>query len=270
MKKIILLTLCCLICGIKGFCGSHIEPALFSVSKDTKVIFSTGNVQYHPKKNIWRFAPNQYDVIGKTNAKIAPSYNGWIDLFAWGTGNNPCHTTDNYKDYSEFADWGIHFTTDEIQWRTLTQKEWQYLLLERENASKLVGMGSIAGTIGVFILPDNGTNSQNIEFVSFAEQDVAIAGSNYLSDGGLYLNKYTEKEWEILEANGVVFLPLTGKRDVKTIEEIGNHGYYWSSNNDPRTLVRSYGLLISNMNIKIRQAISKQVGCAVRLVYNIK
>ena len=64
MRKFILLTLCCFICGIKGFCGSHIEPALFSVSKDTKVIFSTGNVQYHPKKNIWRFAPNQYDVIG--------------------------------------------------------------------------------------------------------------------------------------------------------------------------------------------------------------
>ena len=270
MKKIILLTLCCFICSIKGFSVSHIEPALFSVSKDTKVIFSTGNVQYHPKKNIWRFAPDQYDVIGKTNAKIAPSYNGWIDLFGWGTGNNPCHTTENYKDYSEFADWGIHFTTDEIQWRTLTQKEWQYLLLERENASKLVGMGSIAGTLGVFILPDNGIISQDIEFVSFAEQDVAIAGSNYLSDGVIYINKYTEKEWKILEANGVVFLPLTGKRDVKTIEEIGNHGYYWSSNNDPRTLVRSYGLLISNMNIKIRQSVTKQVGCAVRLVYNIK
>ena len=161
-------------------------------------------------------------------------------------------------------------STDETQWRTLTQKEWQYLLLERENASKLVGMGSIEGTLGVFILPDNGTIAQDIEFVSFAEQDVAIAGTNYLLDGVLYLNKYTEKEWEILEANGVVFLPLTGKRDVKTIEEIGNHGYYWSSNNDPRTTERSYGLLISNMNIKIRQSVTKQVGCAVRLVYNIK
>ena len=270
MRKIVLLILCCFICSIKGFCESQIEPALFSVSKDTKVIFSKGNVQYHPKKNIWRFAPNQYNVIGKANANVSASYNGWIDLFGWGTGDNPCLATDNYKDYSDFVDWGTNFAEEDANWRTLTQKEWRYLLLERENASKLLGFGSIAGTLGLFILPDNGTISSDIDFVSFADQHVAITGTHYLLNDETIINEYTAKEWNTLESIGVVFLPLTGKRDIITIEETGNHGYYWTPDNDIKTLVRSYGLLISNIYIKTRQPISKQVGCAVRLVRNIK
>ena len=143
MKKIILLILCGVAWSLEGFCATKIES--FSVSPETKVIFSKGNVQYHPKKNLWRFAPNQYDVIGEKNAKVSISYNGWIDLFGWGTGNQPCLTTDNNKDYSNFVDWGTNFPEEDASWRTLTQKEWRYLLLERENASKLVGIGKVAG-----------------------------------------------------------------------------------------------------------------------------
>lgn len=269
MKKIILLILCGVAWSLEGFCATKIES--FSVSPETKVIFSKGNVQYHPKKNLWRFAPNQYDVIGEKNAKVSISYNGWIDLFGWGTGNQPCRTTDNNKDYSDFVDWGTNFPEEDASWRTLTQKEWRYLLLERENASKLVGIGKVAGVSGVFILPDNAhVFNSKINFVSLADQDVVKKWTRYSWNNEIVLNTYTAKQWETLETIGIVFLPFAGKRDVKTTEQIGDSGYYWTSDNDPTTLLRSYGLLISNTKINITQPISKQTGCAIRLVNNIK
>lgn len=269
MKKIILLILCGVAWSLEGFCATKIES--FSVSPETKVIFSKGNVQYHPKKNLWRFAPDQYDVIGEKNAKVSISYNGWIDLFGWGTGNQPCLTTDNNKDYSNFVDWGTNFPEEDASWRTLTQKEWRYLLLERENASKLVGIGKVAGVSGVFILPDNAhVFNSKINFVSLADQDVVKKWTRYSWNNEIVLNTYTAKQWETLETIGIVFLPFAGKRDVKTTEQIGDSGYYWTSDNDPTTLLRSYGLLISNTKINITQPISKQTGCAIRLVNNIK
>ena len=89
-------------------------------------------------------------------------------------------------------------------------------------------------------------------------------------DNEIVLNTYTAKQWETLETIGIVFLPFAGKRDVTTTEQIGDSGYYWTSDNDPTTLLRSYGLLISNTKINITQPISKQTGCAIRLVNNIK
>lgn len=269
MKKIILLILCGVAWSLEGFCATKIES--FSVSPETKVIFSKGNVQYHPKKNLWRFAPNQYDVIGEKNAKVSISYNGWIDLFGWGTGNQPCRTTDNNKDYSNFVDWGTNFPEEDASWRTLTQKEWRYLLLERENASKLLGIGKVAGVLGVFILPDDADVSDlGIDFISLADQGAVQKWTRYSLDKGQVLNNYTIKQWEVFEKIGVVFLPFTGKRDVKSIEQIGVSGYYWTSEMEPTSLFRSYGVLLSNTSLNIAYPIFKQIGCAVRLVNDIK
>lgn len=271
IMKQMLLVLCCFVCVQNSFGNTDNELSLFSVSSEKRVVFSQGNVQYHPKKNLWRFAPNQYDVIGITNQKVSPSYNGWVDLFGWGTGDKPVLATGNYKDYSKYVDWGANVSTTSVQWRILTQKEWRYLLLERENASKLLGVGSVAGVMGVFILPD-GANSFNskLDFISLADQDAIKKMTYYSWTNRLVLNKYTSKQWEALESMGVVFLPFAGKRDVQAVEQVGNSGYYWSSDNDPTTLLRSYGLWISNMNINTMQPISKQVGCAVRLVNDVK
>ena len=144
-------------------------------------------------------------------------------------------------------------------------------MLERENASKLVGIGKVAGVSGVFILPDNAhVFNSKINFVSLADQDVVKKWTRYSWNNEIVLNTYTAKQWETLETIGIVFLPFAGKRDVKTTEQIGDSGYYWTSDNDPTTLLRSYGLLISNTKINIIQPISKQTGCAIRLVNNIK
>lgn len=57
----------------------------FSISDTQKVIFSSGNLQYNASSTEWRFALHQYDIIGEQNANISSTYDGWIDLFGWGT-----------------------------------------------------------------------------------------------------------------------------------------------------------------------------------------
>ena len=59
--------------------------ARYSVSDSVTVVFAKGNLQYQAVTNTWRFAENQYDVIGEENALVDTFYNGWIDLFGWGT-----------------------------------------------------------------------------------------------------------------------------------------------------------------------------------------
>ncbi|MBQ3676229.1 MAG: hypothetical protein II926_02525, partial [Bacteroidales bacterium] len=48
--------------------------AAFSVSADKKVYFSKGNLQYQASTGTWRFAENQYDIIGEDNANISSTY----------------------------------------------------------------------------------------------------------------------------------------------------------------------------------------------------
>jgi hypothetical protein len=76
---------------------------IFSVSENTQVYFSQGNLQYQASTNTWRFAENQYNYIGNPNTNVSSTYNGWIDLFGWGTSgyhnsSDPYNT--NYYPYS--------------------------------------------------------------------------------------------------------------------------------------------------------------------------
>ncbi len=65
----------------------------FSVAKDRQVAFSKGNLQYRASTDTWRFPENQYDYIGEGNANKSATYDGWIDLFGWGTSgfDNTAH-----------------------------------------------------------------------------------------------------------------------------------------------------------------------------------
>ena len=125
----------------------------FSVSPTKKVSFSQGNLQYNAAQNVWRFATNQYDFVGDAskgnvkigttkcnNALISNTYNGWIDLIGWGTGDNPTMSSNNYSDYPTFVDWGqnrIYNGGDKVNlWRTLTKDEWVYLFYGRKDAEK--------------------------------------------------------------------------------------------------------------------------------------
>lgn len=70
---------------------------VFSVAEGKTISFAPGNLQYNAVqgshlradsttgKGTWRFAENQWDYVGYDNEKIAENYDGWIDLFGWGT-----------------------------------------------------------------------------------------------------------------------------------------------------------------------------------------
>ena len=198
----------------------------FSISNTKQVHFSMGNLQYQPSSKKWRFAENQYDTIGKTNINISASCKDWIDLFGWGTGNNPTNTSsDHRKAYPTFTDWGINPISNGGKnanaWRTLSYEEWYYIFYERTNANKLLGPASVNGIHGLVLLPDNWSTPVDLNFIADID--------NWT------INEYTVSQWSQMESAGAVFLPAAGYRDFTPdmkVYSIGVVGEYWSSTPD--------------------------------------
>ena len=218
----------------------------FSVSATSTVRFSKGNLQYNAAQDIWRFAAKQYQYIGNANANISSSYNGWIDMFAWGTSGwnsgateyQPWSTSETSSDYSpggEYtnnltgdyadADWGVHNRINNggnkaRQWRTLTKDEWEYLLGNNGNRSGKCGHATIKGTaksyVGIVLLPDDWTLPNGVTFT---------AGH----DNEFNTNVYTIAQWQAMESAGAIFLPAAGGRYGTTVVSVGTNGLYWSS-----------------------------------------
>ena len=161
-------------------------PGLFSVSATQQVHFSQGNLQYQASTKTWRFAEHQYDFVGtqtadnfgyyggnvsgSDNRNISSTYNGWIDLFGWGTGGNPTLSPSYPEGYGTFVDWGCNAISNGGNttnlWRTLTIAEWNYLLNTRTDASSKCGTGNINGVGGLIILPDSWTLPSECSFTS--------------------------------------------------------------------------------------------------------
>ena len=219
-------------------------PGLFSVSATKQVHFSQGNLQYQASTNTWRFAEHQYDYVGtqtadycgfyggnvsgSDNRNISSTYNGWIDLFGWGTGSNPILSNSNHEDYGVFVDWGCNPISNAgniaNRWRTLTKSEWYYLFNSRTDALSKCGTGNINGVGGLIILPDSWTLPSECSFNS---------GFSTFYDGsdGPYWphNSYTLAQWAQMEAAGAVFLPAAGYREGRNVFLVGFEGVYWSS-----------------------------------------
>ena len=238
----------------------------FSVSESTKVIFSRGNLQYNAAvsshlcadgshaKGVFRFAPNQYDYIGSSNKNIAEDYDGWIDLFSWGTSGwnsgavlyQPWSQSDEYYEYDklfcpdsltgayEFADWGKYNaigTSSPNTWRLLTSEEWYYLFKTRNNASELFGLGTINNTRGIILLPDNCILPSNLQFIPSVNNGLIWDEYRYFNKGEDHYsdNVYSIEEWEELERYGVVFLPAAGCRLGTSVSSTNQAGLYYSS-----------------------------------------
>lgn len=207
---------------------TEVPDGAFSVSRSTYVYFSSGNLQYHAGMDKWRFAPNQYDYVGEGNSNISSSYNGWIDLFGWGTGDSPTKSSNDYHDYSMFIDWGANQigNDEEGTWRTLRSSEWEYILEKRKNASSLQGLARVADVNGFILLPDNWKRPSGVTF-------------NSGFGSGFSQNIYSVSKWQLMEEAGAIFLPAAGYRRkdyswttatfATLIYAVGSFGYYWSS-----------------------------------------
>lgn len=194
----------------------------FSINPVEKVVFSPGNLQYHPAKDEWRFAPAQTEHVGKGNENISPNYNDWIDLFGWGTGDDPVKSSTNYEDYSTYVEWGDNKIGDDAPgtWRTLSYNEWYYLLNSRENASQLISVGRVNGNNGVILLPDDWVCPEDVIF------KIGFSSSN---DGYSSFQVITPSEWEKLEEAGAIFLPATGYRKGTTVKNLQEICRYWAA-----------------------------------------
>ena len=231
---------------------------MFSVAENKTVTFSPGNLQYHPANDEWRFAPSQLDYIGDDNANISETYNGWIDLFCWGTGNNPTNTSKDDGDYQTFVDWGVNKIGSDAPntWRTLTYDEWYYLRWERPNYDKLIGVAQVNGVNGLILLPDDWTCPDDVTFKPGFHEN---AGTEYYAA----YQTFSASDWTKLEASGAVFFSVTGRRDGSDVSFVQSYGGYWSANEEDD--YGTYNLYFSSGNAGVGYG-DRYIGKSVRLV----
>lgn len=205
----------------------------FSVSSSKKVAFSSGNLQYKASTKTWRFAPSQLEYIGQLNENISSTYDSWIDLFCWGTGDDPTNYMEDANAYTKFADWGINTIGNDAPntWRVLTNEEWEYLRFKRDNSNFLCGIAEVNGIRGLVLLPDDWECPMDITFKSgFYMTTTDGAGMGFEAK-----QKISESEWIQMESVGAIFLPASGWRkgnSFKTpydIYPLPDNGRYWSA-----------------------------------------
>ena len=275
---------------------------VFSISPNRKVYFSKGNLQYNANNDMWRFAEHQYDIIGMDNGKISKDYDGWIDLFGWGTSGwnsgakafHPYSISKDNKDYfpggsceknlkDDYvnADWGIYNKISNGgkrigAWRTLTASEMYYLLYLRKDAGRK-GIVCVNGVMGLALLPDN--------------WDCPFSYFKYMCGGYVCPDKprqhpieaihknwnyYTLSDWRRMEESGVVFLPAAGYRSENGIYDVGIQGAYWSSTvHEPKSKYlpncnpqKAWMMKFPSSEIFLSPT-SRHKGCSVRLVQDV-
>lgn len=234
----------------------------FSVSTTQQIAFSSGNLQYHPLNNQWRFAESQIDCVGDANANISPTYDGWVDLFCWGTGDEPTRIVTNNNAYPNFVDWGSNvIATDTANtWRTMSADELRYILSSRPNAAALNGIAHINGVNGLVLLPDDWVAIEGLTFNTGAY-------GHWSREYYAVHNTFTLEQWQQMEEAGAIFLPAVGYRQGNSIYASGSKGYYWTTSPNggcgPITLEFSAKEIVTNSSYRYS-------GLSIRLIKDIE
>ena len=241
-----------LVANFQEIPATTMKSGKFSVGANKTAVFTPGNLQYHTGSKEWRFAKQQYQVVGEQNIEVGnPDFKGWIDMLGWSNGEennygvNPSNANKDYE--GEFVDWGTLFA-DEDSLSTLTADEWNYLLYQRD--ADLKQLAQVGDVVGIMLFPDNWLTPEDAN------------GYADLDEDGVLIQFYTLAEWEVLENAGAIFLPAAGRRtggwgnmiNYDQVEEtkpemLVNGGfyrwqdntnvysYYWSSTKDANNLV---------------------------------
>ena len=301
-----------------------LTAASFKVSDSTSVYFSQGNLQFSANKDsshavlvdvgtatvpgVWRFAENQYDVIGEDNQNIAEDYEGWIDLFGWGTsgwnsgateyqpwsssltwenyvpgGNIKDDSTGEYinqknnltGDYAK-ADWGVYNAISNggntpNKWRTLTVSEWQYLFQNNKWTLGYVKTSENDSVLCFMFVPEFFVGPEDVKVTLLSTT------TSSLSMGDLQVpatNNYTVEQFKPLEKSGIVALPCGGMRRDTTVYWVSSYGHYWSSSAEAASFIWEFlfWFEMEPMNTLVviaGNSFGRSTGMSVRLVQDI-
>ena len=294
------------------FCECGGGDPYFSVSATQQVVFAPGNLQWSATNGgttatthavagggtaagTWRFASNQWDYIGNVtqgtiygvggnsgtkceNSQISSSYQGWIDLFGWGTSgyNNkyPYMTSTTNVDYGNGNhhisgtnyDWGVYNAIDNPKtnttdaagtWRTPTQDEWGYIISTRTTCSGVrYAKATVNNVPGLIIVPDNW------DVNTYALNGTNTAGAAYT------VNTISSADWtNIFEPAGCAFLPAAGYRNGSSVYHVGADGNYWLAKYS--NSLNAYYLNFNSGNVTPGIGSDRYRGRAVRLVKDI-
>ena len=277
--------------------------ASFKVSDSTSVYFSQGNLQFNAMqykhatarndvKGTWRFAENQYDYIGSTNKEISEIYDGWIDLFGWGTsgwysralGYEPWSKSESYSDYypggSESnnltgdyanADWGVYNAIsnggdEPNKWRTLTTSEWQYLFQNNKWTLGYIKTTDTDSVLCFMLVPEKFTAPEGTSVEVLGTANLTSTSKSDLIVPST--NTYTTDDFAFLENWGIVALPCGGDRRGSSMLDVGSYGRYWSSSmydSDSAYEFRFYSTRVYSKSYYYRS-----YGGSVRLVQNVQ
>lgn len=261
--------------------GTGIGTTNYSSTK--KVRFALGNLQYQASTGTWRFAENQWGHLGTANSNIGEQYNGWIDLFGYGTSGYaymPWQATSGNNAYNLYAqgnithtnhDWGVNPISNggnqPEKWRTLTQAELYHLFNERGGRVRVGGLlpnyvrvaeqlhhtgVSVHGVSGMIVLPDN-----------FPWNTAPYNGDDYWDN-------ITTDKWTDLESQGAVFFPITGRRTGTGVSGSNTDGYYWTSTCNTGYNERTpYALYFGSSGETTDQSWNNYYGHAVRLARDV-
>lgn len=270
----------------------------FFVSKNKKVRFSRGNLQFnacegthatadgHVVKGTWRFAEQQFDFVGIGNMHIDRDYNGWIDLFGWGTSGwlsvtikdilAPWETAQD--DWHYYAgnlvkndlvsncvggDWGYYNSISNggnkpCLWRTLTCDEWVYLFRNHRWT-----MAYVNGVRCVLLMPEKFKCPSDITLVDIV-WDGIVAN---LDKNDYGRNVYTIDQFNILQSLGVVALPLAGQRNGRLLVRVGESGFYWSATSNG---ISAFNVTILDDLLGPSNYCERHIGISVRLVQDVQ
>lgn len=273
----------------------------FPVSATKYVVFSQGNLQYNPaaathqcadgslQQGTWRFAENQYDYAGaESNTAAAPDYDGWIDMFGWGTSGwqsgaeayLPWDTTTTAAAYqpltpqssligdAAYADWGVYNAISNggntpNLWRTLSANEWTYLFRHTPWTMAHIQVAEKTQIRGFAFLPEDFIVPEDISITLLGTgEETANIRTFKLEDYAA--NTYTLEQFAALQEAGLVFLPCAGTREKGQAGRCGTIGGYWSSTASDPMHVR--GFYFYSARVDAFSWPLRSLGYSVRLV----
>ena len=269
----------------------------FSVGGGRIVNFAPGNLQYKAAGTGagFRFAEHQWDYVGGKksndtinkwgnvyeggvkcdNDSISPTYTGWIDLFGWGTGDDPTKTVQDVTQYYDFHDWGNYVNVDDNTWFTLSKSEYEYLINNITNhaiRSLKIAPATVHNVGGCVILPDF------FDLTTYSFNTLSNDQDMLNNMDSCVMNIYTDTEWALMEGAGAVFLPATGMRQNGYFNEDKNDGTnpgvevwktYWSRD-DKGKYSSNAGMALYARNAMWVNDFMRYDGIAVRLVHDVE